>query len=163
MAYVRRRGSRGSCVSRTAGNGHVPQILSLAVLLGGVLIGLVISERMTVLRARAQQPASERLDRSARGRSDRAGPHGDSRLWMRPRRSGVARHRARGPASVQDVLVRPYRFPFNRPTTLAQVCPHLKQTLRVPVVLDIAALGRQDVEPETRCSSSSMASGSRRA
>ncbi len=49
--------------------------------------------------------------------------------------------------SVQDVLLRPYRFSFNRPTSLAEVCVRLKQTLGVPVVLDLAALGRQDVDP----------------
>ena len=52
------------------------------------------------------------------------------------------------PVSVQDVLLRPFRFSFNRPTSLAQVCIHLKQRLDVPVVLDIAALSRQDVDPD---------------
>jgi len=52
------------------------------------------------------------------------------------------------PPTVQDVLFRPYRFPFSRPTSLVQLCVHLKQTLRVPVVLDLAALGRQNVDPE---------------
>src|SRR5262249_2636338 len=61
----------------------------------------------------------------------------------------ASREPARGGlGSVQDVLLRPYHFPFNRPTTLSQVCLHLKQTLGVPVVLDIAALGRQGVEPD---------------
>ena len=56
--------------------------------------------------------------------------------------------RSRGPASVQDVLLRPYHFSFQRPTSLAQVCLHLKQTLGVPVVLDVAALDRQDVDSD---------------
>ena len=61
----------------------------------------------------------------------------------------VAIRPARGrAASVQDVLLRPYRFPFNQPTSLSQVCLHLKQTLGVPVVLDIAALDRQDVDAD---------------
>ena len=50
--------------------------------------------------------------------------------------------------SVQDVLLRPFRFSFDRPTSLTEVCVRLKQTLGVPVVLDLAALGRQDVDPE---------------
>jgi hypothetical protein len=50
--------------------------------------------------------------------------------------------------SLQDALLRPYRFPFARPTPLAQVCAHLKQSLKAAVVLDLAALDRQDVEPE---------------
>ena len=49
---------------------------------------------------------------------------------------------------VHDVLLRPYRFSFSRPTSLTDVCTHLEQSLKVPVVLDLAALGRQDVEPE---------------
>ncbi|MGO9917796.1 MAG: hypothetical protein ACLQIB_24265 [Isosphaeraceae bacterium] len=51
-------------------------------------------------------------------------------------------------ATLQDALLRPYDFPFSRPTSLAQVCVHLKQTLKAPVVIDLAALDRQDVEPE---------------
>ncbi len=51
-------------------------------------------------------------------------------------------------ATVQDVLLRPYHFPFSRPTSLLQVSAHLKQTLKIPVVLDIAALARQEVDPD---------------
>ena len=53
-------------------------------------------------------------------------------------------------ASLEVALLRPYRFPFARPTPLFEVCAHLKQTLKSEVVLDLAALGRQDVEPEDR-------------
>ncbi len=52
------------------------------------------------------------------------------------------------PGTLQDALLRPYRFPFSRPTPLQQVCTHLKQTLKAAVVLDLAALDRQDVEPD---------------
>ena len=45
--------------------------------------------------------------------------------------------------------MRPYRFPFAQPTTLAEVCLHLRETLKGPVVLDLAALDRKSVEPET--------------
>ncbi len=51
-------------------------------------------------------------------------------------------------ATLQDALLRPYNFPFSRPTSLTQVCAHLKQTLKAPVVIDLAALDRQNVEPE---------------
>ena len=44
--------------------------------------------------------------------------------------------------------MRPFRFSFDRPTSLTEVCVRLKQTLGVPVVLDLAALGRQDVDPD---------------
>jgi hypothetical protein len=49
---------------------------------------------------------------------------------------------------VQGVLSRPYHFPFGRPTPLSLVCVHLKETLGVAVVLDMAALERQGVEPD---------------
>ena len=51
-------------------------------------------------------------------------------------------------ARCKTALLRPYRFPFARPTPLIQVCAHLKETLKAAVVLDLAALDRQDVEPE---------------
>jgi hypothetical protein len=50
-------------------------------------------------------------------------------------------------ASVQDALVRLYDFPFAKPTSLAAVCAHLRRTLHAPVVLDMAALERQELEP----------------
>ncbi len=53
-------------------------------------------------------------------------------------------------SSLEVALLRPYRFPFAKPTPLFEVCAHLKQTLKSEVVLDLAALGRQDVEPEDR-------------
>jgi hypothetical protein len=45
-------------------------------------------------------------------------------------------------SSVQDALVRPYSFPFARPTPLASVAEHLRTTLDAPVVIDQAALDR---------------------
>jgi hypothetical protein len=55
---------------------------------------------------------------------------------------------ATGSASIQDALLRPYHFQFSKPTPLSQVCAHLKESLKAAVVLDLAALGRQDVEPD---------------
>src|SRR5262249_19302849 len=55
---------------------------------------------------------------------------------------------AAGSLTLQDALLRTYHFPFSKPTPLAQVCAHLKETLKAAVVLDLAALGRQDVEPD---------------
>ncbi len=51
-------------------------------------------------------------------------------------------------ASVQELLSRPYRFSFSRPTSLGQVALQLKQDLGIPVVLDIAAMERQNVQAE---------------
>ena len=50
---------------------------------------------------------------------------------------------------LQEALLRPYRFPFSRPTSLEQVRAHLKDTLKGAVVLDLAALDRKSVEPES--------------
>src|SRR4051794_2023067 len=52
------------------------------------------------------------------------------------------------PCSVQDALVRPFDLPFGDPTRLDEVCRYLRRTLNAPVVLDLAALGRQNVRPE---------------
>jgi len=117
-------------------------------LLGGVLIGMVASGRVVLLaQDRGQSPANSTTHRFSRSPatdpvSEEAGSPAS------PATIPASREPARGGlGSVQDVLLRPYHFPFNRPTTLSQVCLHLKQTLGVPVVLDIAALGRQGVEP----------------
>jgi hypothetical protein len=50
--------------------------------------------------------------------------------------------------SVQDALVKPFHLPFGDPTRLDEVCRYLRRTLNAPVVLDLAALGRQNVRPE---------------
>jgi hypothetical protein len=54
----------------------------------------------------------------------------------------------RNALSVQDALERPFTFPFAAPTTLTEVCQHLRQALRAPVVLDLAALERQEVKAD---------------
>jgi hypothetical protein len=119
------------------------------LLLAGVLTGLAISGRIIV---RAQDRA--RAGRSSPSRPpEGGGAAGAARAIVPPGVEERPMDRAApGGASasptVQDLLVRPYRFPFARPTPLQQVCTHLKQTLRIPVVLDLAALGRQDVKPE---------------
>jgi hypothetical protein len=63
----------------------------------------------------------------------------------KPVQSGTGAARA---ASLQDALLRRFMFPFSRPTSLEQVCAYLKRTLKAPVILDLAALERQDVKPE---------------
>jgi len=52
--------------------------------------------------------------------------------------------------SVQDALQRPFSFPFAEPTTLTEVGQYLRRALRAPVVLDLAALERQEVRPDDR-------------
>jgi hypothetical protein len=53
-----------------------------------------------------------------------------------------------GATSVQDALEKPFSFPFHKPTTLEEVCRHLRLTLNAPVVLDLAALARQELKPD---------------
>lgn len=67
------------------------------------------------------------------------------------RSTGAAAQAGSAPArvSVQDALLRPYRFPFAEDTALQEVANALKQTLGAPVVLDLAALKRLEITPET--------------
>jgi hypothetical protein len=50
--------------------------------------------------------------------------------------------------SVQDALLKPFRFPFKQPTSLDEVTAHLRLALGAPVVLDLAALNRQELKPQ---------------
>lgn len=51
-------------------------------------------------------------------------------------------------ASVQDALLRPIDLPFAEPTSLADIQKFLAGSLGAPVVLDLAALDRLDLDPE---------------
>jgi len=50
--------------------------------------------------------------------------------------------------SLQDALQRPYTFVFSRPTPLSEVARRLSADLGGPVVLDLAALERLEVNPD---------------
>jgi len=114
----------------------------------GLIAGLLISGRFVLLaQDRAVTP---RPNPSPSPRPDLA-----EALKVSPDPTGLderepaqkAAHGSTKGATLQDALLRPYRFPFSRPTPLEQVCTHLRQTLNAPVVLDLAALDRQNVEP----------------
>ena len=47
-------------------------------------------------------------------------------------------------------MLRPFVMPFGEPTSLEDVCTHLRQSLGGPVVLDLAALGRQKLTPQDK-------------
>jgi hypothetical protein len=138
--------------------------------LAGVILGVFVSGRL-VLQAqdRSLAPSDpgrsllhEALDvqtprtgppRSDAARADRPGTtQSEHAVASDPGRAGgladqsmpVDSHHA---MTVQDALLHRYRFTFDRPTSLQQVCAHLKMTLKIPVVLDLAALDRQDVKP----------------
>jgi hypothetical protein len=71
-----------------------------------------------------------------------------ARLNVRAQERDASPPRERSAISVQEALERPFVFPFAAPTPLSAVCDHLHQTLRAPVVLDRAALDRQEVKPD---------------
>jgi hypothetical protein len=119
------------------------------ILLAGVMIGLVVSGRFVVLaqdRSAGKRPAQARPSQDITIEPPRASAGAGALDDRRPEQPGPEATASR--ATVQGLLLRPYRFPFSRPTSLTRVCAHLGHTLGVPVVLDLAALGRQDVEPE---------------
>lgn len=105
------------------------------LVLGGFVLGLAVSGRLII-------HAQERLGSAARGGGDegnestRPGPKADSA-------SAAGRT-----ASIQDALLRPFRFDFDRATPLSEVCVRLRRSLGVSVVLDLAALDRQEIKAE---------------
>ena len=113
----------------------------------GISFGLIASNRLIV---RAQDRQELHLLR----RADRLPPGSlpiqiaPQSRWVVPPHPSWRKTTPNNSPTVQDVLLRPYHFPFSRPTSLLQVSAHLKQTLKVPVVLDIAALARQEVDPD---------------
>jgi hypothetical protein len=120
------------------------------LLLTGLIGGLLLSGRLVLLA----QDGNRAVGKHAPPSLPQDRPAADGDVLNRPRPAGTmppAREvvqNATNATSLQDALLRPYHFPFARPTPLNEVAAHLKQTLKAAVVLDLAALGRQDVEPE---------------
>jgi hypothetical protein len=119
------------------------------VIVTSVIVGLVVSSRfvsMAQIPTQAEQgsakgaPPATLSDGPQTGENPAPGSE-------RPATQIASRGKS-GAATLQEALLRPYDFPFSRPTSLAQVCAHLRQTLKAPVVIDLAALDRQNVEPE---------------
>jgi hypothetical protein len=116
---------------------------------GGLLAGLLISGRIVLLaqdRREALQPDGGRAAGPAELK--RPAELADPPAFEGHEPPGNASRPTSSTASLQDALLRPYKFPFARPTPLEQVCAHLRQTLSAPVVLDRAALNRQNVDPQ---------------
>jgi hypothetical protein len=116
--------------------------------LAGLSAGLLISGRLVLLaqdRAGTARPDPVAAPRQRSDLAPKALPD-QTRIEERETLAPTSRESG-GAATLQDALLRPYRFPFSRPTPLEEVCKHLKQTLRAAVVLDLAALDRQKVEP----------------
>jgi hypothetical protein len=120
------------------------------LLLAGLVVGLIISGRYALLaqdraetpRARSRPPDQEKPDEPPTGTVDR-----DRQLERQPAPPTGKDFASAVP--LQEALLRPYRFPFARPTSLEQVCAHLRETLRGAIVLDLAALDRKSVEPDS--------------
>ena len=120
------------------------------LLLAGLVVGLIISGRYALLaqdRAETPQANSRAAEREKSGALrtelvDREPPPAQQPV-PRPVKDTAST------VPLQEALLRPYRFPFARPTSLEQVCAHLKDTLKGAVVLDLAALDRKSVEPES--------------
>ncbi len=120
------------------------------LLLAGLVVGLIISGRYALLaQDRAQTPQAN--PRPAAGEKSSELPAETMDRDPPPQRQAEPHTPKNSPGAValQEALLRPYRFPFARPTSLEQVCSHLRDTLKGAVVLDLAALDRKSVEPNS--------------
>ncbi|MFO0890820.1 MAG: hypothetical protein U0790_16950 [Isosphaeraceae bacterium] len=102
--------------------------VNLLVAVGGVVVGL-ISAAHWPLRAQNERGASDPA-RVAEA------PHGPQQNQQSPARS------------VQEALLKPFRFAFRDPVSLTDLAGRLRQELGAPVVLDLAALDRLELKPE---------------
>jgi len=102
--------------------------LILLFVVAGVMVGLVAVSHLSLRAQSESKPAAERAKAVAGGVTELA------KLVQFD--------------SIQDALLKPYPFRFARPTPLADVAQQLSRELGLPVVLDLAALGRLDVKPE---------------
>ena len=121
------------------------------LLLAGLVVGLIISGRYALLaQDRAEPPqANSRPAPPEKSGELPNGNRGSRRCRTNVSRVAFASRMPRARSPLQEALLRPYRFPFSRPTSLEQVCAHLRETLKGAVVLDLAALDRKSVEPKT--------------
>jgi hypothetical protein len=115
--------------------------LTAGVLLSGRLVSLA-QDGAAAVRKDAPDPAKRQAPAAGQRLPDLNSPDARATPDVAVREPGTAG------SALQVALLRPYHFPFARPTPLFQVCAHLKQTLKAEVVLDLAALGRQDVDPD---------------
>jgi hypothetical protein len=123
------------------------------MLLGGLVIGLATS---TWLSLHAQKHPWLPARSSTVRRLAAAGPQAETKKAPTDTRAEPAANdfqQAEQPAksppavlSIGQALGRPYHFPFGKPTSLQDVCRQIQQTLGSPVVLDLAALDRLDLE-----------------
>jgi hypothetical protein len=114
------------------------------LLLAGLIGGVLLSGRLVLLAQDGEVKIPTDSSTAVR-------PQAPPRVQNSSGESPTTAAGARPPTdsmTLQDALLHHFHFPFSRPTPLNQVCAHLKETLKAAVVLDLAALGRQDVEPD---------------
>jgi hypothetical protein len=102
--------------------------VNVLLAVGGLLAGLAAATQLTL---RAQVDPSSKADAPTAIESPLA-----------------TAARPGAPASVQDALLRPFRFDFKKPISLTDLAGRLHDQLGAPVVLDLAALERRDVKAE---------------
>lgn len=79
---------------------------------------------------------------ASRGQDD-ARPAGADRRGLPPQVAG------KGGLGIEEALLRPFEMPFAHETTLDAAAKHLQNALSAPVVLDLAALKRLELTPES--------------
>ena len=111
--------------------------LRSALVVGLVAAAVIASARLTIeAQEREGQPKVE----------EQADDQADDR--QKKDRLDEPSHAAAASVSVVEALERPFVLPFSAPTRLDEVCRHLGRSLRAPVVLDRAALDRQQLRPD---------------
>jgi hypothetical protein len=119
------------------------------LLLAGLIVGLLISGRFALKaqdRTETPQVNGDHSTRKKTAESAQSPAPSDIAADLVPRPLTAPGNQVA--VTIQDALLRPYHFPFSRPTSLTQVCAHLKETLKAPVVLDLAALDRKSAKPD---------------
>jgi hypothetical protein len=115
------------------------------IVLCGVLIGMAVSTWVT-LRAQAPSEPKAPPQPVVIGKPLETQTEPPASDITKPSTITAEPKTAKG--SIQTAMLQVYRWPFAQPTSLEEVRLHLKKTLGVQVVLDLAALERQDVKPE---------------
>jgi hypothetical protein len=112
---------------------------NLLTLFAGLVLGLILAAQLPL---HAQKPALNALAADA---PVQEAPH---EVANPAEPAPAPTSPAGGKVSIQDALLRPYTFPFGKPTTLAEVTRRLTADLGGPVVLDLAALDRLELKPD---------------
>ena len=89
-----------------------------------------------------------KIERSDRPADDPVGPSQSTVSLGQPKPGPGSPASTPAKSSIEQLMGQVYRMPFSRPTSLEAVRAHLMKTLKIPVVLDLAGLARQDLTPD---------------